>query len=251
MLGHKHSSGGRSRRDAEGFVLAAAGHVVTCRWGVRLRDRVPAETALTLNDCDAGSMDDPEFRLVTGPDLLVGSVAERGNVVVHEEGGVVDTYLYSANGDYRWRFDRRWGDGPSLTWVGLNPGTGDRDGTSRPTLRRMMNVSAQEGYCGLSVVNLFGLRAARPDALRTVEDPVGPDNDVVLAATTSAGRTDRTAVCWGAGGRWRGRGWHVARHLITTPMFCLGVTAAGEPRHPLYVRADVALRPWSEFSAEP
>jgi hypothetical protein len=195
-------------------------------------------------------MDEPEFRLVTGPDPTLGSVAERGHVVVREHDGVVDTYLYSADDNYRWRFDRRWDDGPSLTWVGLNPGTGDRDGTPRPTLRRMVKISTQEGYCGLSVVNLFGWRASQPRALRNVDDPVGPDNDVVIASTTSVGTTDRTVVCWGGGGRWRGRGSHAVRYLITTPMFCLGVTARGEPRHPLYVRAEVTLMPWSGLSAD-
>lgn len=162
-----------------------------------------------------------------------------------EYDGFLDTYVYSADGRYRWRFDRRWAPGRSLTWVGLNPGTGDTDGTQRPTLRRMVKVSMAEGYGALSVVNLYGLRAAQPSALRNVDDPVGPDNDSVLAEATSTQTTDRTVVCWGAGGRWRGRGAYVARQLITTPTHCLGVTARGEPRHPLYVKSDVALIPWT------
>ena len=195
-------------------------------------------------------MDEPEFQLVTGPDPTRGAVAERGHVVIDKRGDVVDTYVYSADDKYRWRFVRRWSGGPSLTWVGLNPGTGDRDGTQRPTLRRMVKLSENAGYGALSVVNLFGFRTAHPRDLHAVADPVGRDNDVVLASTASAGTTDRTVVCWGAGGRWQGRGAHVAHYLIQTPMFCLGVTALGEPRHPLYVRADAALVPWSGMSVD-
>jgi hypothetical protein len=195
------------------------------------------------------AMDNPEFELVTGPDPTRGSVAERRHVVVDEHDDVVDTYLYSSDCLYRWRFDR-WSAGPSLTWVGLNPGTGDRDGTQRPTLRRMVSISRQEGYAGLSIVNLFGFRTARPRDLRSVTDPVGSDNDVVVASTTSGANTDRTVVCWGVGGSWRDRGSHVAHALITTPMVCLGVTAHGEPRHPLYVRADASLVPWPAASSE-
>jgi hypothetical protein len=199
---------------------------------------------------ETGKMDEPEFLLVTGPDPTRGLVAERGEVVLREHDGMTDTYLYSGDRNYRWRFDRRWGDGPSLTWVGLNPGTGDRDHGPRPTLQRMVMVSRREGYCALSVVNLFGWRAQDPRALRKVTDPIGYDNDAVLASTASAGMTDRTVVCWGVGGRWRGRGSHVARSLITTPTFCLGMTVDGEPRHPLYVRSDVELVPWPGVSTK-
>lgn len=192
-------------------------------------------------------MEDPEFRLLTGPDPTEGEVAVRSRFVVREHDGCVDRYMYSDDGVYRWRFDRCWGAGRSLTWVGLNPGTGDRDGTSRPTLRRMERVSREAGYSALSIVNLFGFRASAPRALRSVTDPVGCDNDVVIAATTSAGATDRTVACWGAASEahWLGRSKHVAGRLIATPMFCLGVTKCGHPRHPLYVAADAALVPWS------
>jgi hypothetical protein len=30
-------------------------------------------------------------------------------------------------------------------------------------------------------------------------------------------------------------------------MFCLGVTKHGQPRHPLYVKADVTLLPFTAF----
>jgi hypothetical protein len=32
--------------------------------------------------------------------------------------------------------------------------------------------------------------------------------------------------------------------LADVPLMCLGVTASGAPRHPLYVRADAPLVPW-------
>src|SRR4051812_49213518 len=153
-------------------------------------------------------MTEPEVRsltddlhpvLVAGPDPSEGLVGARSEIVHDEHDGVVDTYVYSADDNYRWRFDRRWSDDcPSLTWVGLNPGTGDRDGTARPTLRRMVDVSKDAGYGALVVVNLFGWRSSSPKALALADDPVGADNDAELAAAASPGQTDRTVTCWGS-----------------------------------------------------
>src|SRR6476619_1700701 len=121
--------------------------------------------------------DDVHPVLVAGPDPSEGLVGARSDIVHDEHDGVLDTYVYSAEGNYRWRFDRRWADGPSLTWVGLNPGRGDRDGTARPPLPRMVSVSKSGGYGALIVVNLFGWRSSSPKALATADDPVGADND--------------------------------------------------------------------------
>lgn len=60
----------------------------------------------------------------------------RGAVAGDEE--FVDRADYSPDGLYRWSYERRWAPGGTLCWVGLNPGTGDRDAGPRPTLRRVV-----------------------------------------------------------------------------------------------------------------
>lgn len=62
---------------------------------------------------------------------------------------------------------------------------------------------------------------------------------------------------WGNGGRWRGRDRQVLQLLSRLPvrLLCLGHTASGQPRHPLYVPGSRALEPfapsWEQASAPP
>jgi hypothetical protein len=50
----------------------------------------------------------------------------------------VDNSEYSEDHIYRWWYERRWAEGPSLCFVGLNPATGDTDRRQRPTLHRVV-----------------------------------------------------------------------------------------------------------------
>ncbi len=64
--------------------------------------------------------------------------------------GFADGAAYSDDERYRWWFERRWSDGPLVSWVGLNPGTGDTDGKHRPTLRGWCagRLTAASARCG-------------------------------------------------------------------------------------------------------
>jgi hypothetical protein len=74
----------------------------------------------------------------------------------------LDSADYSSDGTYRWWYERRWGDGPRLCWVGLNPGTGDTDGKPRPTLRKVVTWATEWHLDAVLVVNLFAYRARTP-----------------------------------------------------------------------------------------
>ena len=88
------------------------------------------------------------------------------------------------------------------------------------------------------LVNLFALRSTDPTVLKTARDPIGPKNDTTIRRITR--RASRVIVAWGDKGAFLGRGKQVAA-MLNEP-FCLGVTARGEPRHPLYIPADTKLR---------
>jgi hypothetical protein len=105
----------------------------------------------------------------------------------------LDSADYSSDGTYRWWYERRWGDGPRLCWVGLNPGTGDTDGKPRPTLRKVVIWATEWHLDAVLVVNLFAYRATNPKALRTVNvDVIGDRNDEILRwATSTAGKTSQ------------------------------------------------------------
>jgi hypothetical protein len=93
------------------------------------------------------------------------------------------------------------------------------------------------------VVNLYALRATDPRELRGHPDPVGPDNDLMIASLLSADEPVGPVVCaWGAHPGTAGRAGRVLgllRNRQIRPL-CLGTTKGGHPRHPLYVRGDTA-----------
>lgn len=151
---------------------------------------------------------------------------------------------YSEDMTCRWSFERRWSDGPLICWIGLNPGTGDSDGKPRPTLRRMIWWSERLAGGAVLVVNLFAYRTTHPAELRLARargvDIVGSRNDAAIDAAVS--RADKTVLAWGYRGSLGNRGREVAGR-VSDPL-CLGVTANGQPRHPLYVPLDSNLIPY-------
>jgi hypothetical protein len=170
---------------------------------------------------------------------------------------VIRTAEISPDGIYRWRLDRHWVTDrhQRLLWVLLNPSTADGEADD-PTIRRCIRFSRDAGYGGLTVVNLYALRATKPAHLEHHPDPVGPDNIRAIGRAIEPGPRDHgvtTAVlAWGAGGQPRNVNPHHADSVISFLTFrgvdlvCLGKTADGSPRHPLYVRADRAFEPFLE-----
>ena len=172
---------------------------------------------------------------------------------------VIRTATISADGRYRYQLGRRWGTGPMLPWIMLNPSAAD-DGGDDPTTRRVVSFSRSWGYGACVVVNLFGFRCANPDQLRATAEPIGRRNArSVTAAIDEAAMSgaDRIVVGWGVHGhRWLAIESEVASRLRRSvasaaehwtaralrPVM-LGATTSGAPRHPLYVRSSTALRP--------
>jgi hypothetical protein len=97
----------------------------------------------------------------------------------------------------------------------------------------------------MDIVNLYALRSTDPGLLLTASE-LGDDerNDWAILKTCQA--ADLVIVGWGVWGRHHGRGEAVATMLDYhgIDVFCLGVTAEGYPRHPLYIKKDEEPRPW-------
>ena len=87
-------------------------------------------------------------------------------------------------GLYRYDLQRRWGEGPAVVFIGLNPSTADATVDDR-TIGRMVGFATSWGRSAITVVNLFALRSKDPALLRAHSDPVGPDNDAVLRAAAA------------------------------------------------------------------
>lgn len=138
---------------------------------------------------------------------------------------------------YRYALWRWWDKSkPYLMVIGLNPSTADET-EDDPTIRRCKRFAADWGYGGLYMTNLFAIRATDPKVMRAHSSPVGDRNDYYLAHFgISAGLV---LAAWGAHGNHNGRDKEVMRLFKSFPaMKCLGTTNSGQPRHPLYIKAD-------------
>lgn len=150
-------------------------------------------------------------------------------------------------GQYRYWLLRVWDRSlPTLPIVMLNPSTADAS-KDDPTIRRCMSFAKGFGYGGIRVVNLFAFRATSPADMKAAADPYGPEGSAVLSEIFMvAGMTDAPVLAaWGAHGNHKGRadmiktsakGWNVR-------LVCLGKTADGHPRHPLYIPGHATFVP--------
>jgi hypothetical protein len=149
---------------------------------------------------------------------------------------------------YRYRLWRtiRIGVRPSTQlWVMLNPSTADAVGGD-PTLGRVVGFATARGFTRVELVNLYGLISPYPRDLLAVADPVGPDNDAMVAQL--AAEADEIVCAWGTHRMAHERATHVLGLLRdaapSTPLRCLGRTKDGSPRHPLYLANGTPFEPY-------
>lgn len=141
----------------------------------------------------------------------------------------------SPDGAYRYGLGRRWGDGPVLGWIMLNPSAADAV-TDDQTIRQVTAFSKREGYGAAWVANLFALRTPSPDVLRGHRaDRAGPLADIWLRTMLAA--VPEVVLAWGAHG---GERWAEPRRYEVTDLVAeypvtvsvLGWTRNKQPKHP-------------------
>lgn len=153
--------------------------------------------------------------------------------------------IISSCGTYRYSLARVWDEtGPNCLFIMLNPSTADAE-QDDATIRRCISFAREWGCGRLTVGNRFAYRSKDPSELLRVRDPVGPENDEWLQRMRAA--ADIICIAWGG---------HIVRvKSIKLPfdfsgVLCLGVTKRGQPRHPLYVKADMRPVPFASFSGD-
>jgi hypothetical protein len=174
-----------------------------------------------------------------------------------------DYAYYSDNGEHRYLLHRHLVREKGLliphpkkfvVFGMLNPSTAS-PWLNDPTVTRCCSFARTWHVTDLIVLNLYGLMSTDPSELLTHQDPVGSEND----ATWDMGlRIAKTAdaplfvAAWGAHRMTKLRdrfvlglvqGLHLRPH-------CLGMTADGSPRHPLYVSNSAKLNFWSPRGTE-
>lgn len=139
---------------------------------------------------------------------------------------------------------RRWGEGPGLVFVMLNPSTADAE-RDDATIRKCMSYARRWGYFRIIVVNLFAFRATDPKDLRAAmtlgEDVVGPLNDTVIRGVVAG--AEWVICAWGAAPWATDRAEAVADLIFNrkphVAIHALAYAKNGAPVHPLYQRLDL------------
>lgn len=159
------------------------------------------------------------------------------------KGDAASEAVYSPCERYRYLLTRVWAPGPRALFVMLNPSTAT-EVQNDPTVERCERRARALGFGAFRVTNIFAFRATDPKVMRAVTDPVGPGNDAAIAE--SAGWADKVICAWGNHGLHLDRGRAVEGVLRASgaPLFHLGLTGQGQPRHPLYVGYDQQPQLW-------
>lgn len=156
--------------------------------------------------------------------------------------------VISQCGLYRWRLDRDMKrPGRTAMIAGVNPSTADGQ-VDDQTIRKDYGFAERLGIGRFIKVNKFAFRATDVGALRTVSDPVGPENDAHLEQAMRD--ADLHIVAWGPlsklpphlRGRWR-TVVEIARR-VGCPLYCLGTAQDGQPRHTLMLAYATPLTSW-------
>lgn len=146
---------------------------------------------------------------------------------------------------YRYLLWRIWDQSlPIWSFGMLNPSTADHMKLD-PTITRCITRCTNGGAGGIVVWNLFAWRDTSPADMKQAAEPVGQLNDYVIRQAIAHSAIN--VAGWGAHGDHRGREYQLRAmlHADKVPLHALAFTAAGHPRHPLYLAATLQPKPWS------
>ena len=164
----------------------------------------------------------------------------------HRKGDAASIALYSDCERYRYTLTRVWEpEGRTALFVMLNPSTAT-EVQNDPTVERCERRARVLGFGAFRVCNIFAWRETDPRKMIAAEDPVGPGNDAAIVE--GCAWADRIVCAWGAHGEHLGRGQEVERLMRGTgkPLYSLGLTQKGHPRHPLYIGYAIQPSLWTD-----
>ena len=142
---------------------------------------------------------------------------------------MIKAAVLSADNSYRYQLSRIWDEEkPKILFIMLNPSTAD-EFVEDPTIRRVVNFAKDWGYGGVYVGNLYAFRSTDPKGLKSIEDPIGPENMTHIQALISL--VDKVVYAWGNDQKepeW-------LKKIIDAP-YCIEISKKGIPKHPLYLK---------------
>jgi hypothetical protein len=153
---------------------------------------------------------------------------------------------YSDCERYRYSLTRTWEPkGRRLLFVMLNPSKAT-EVQNDPTIERCERRARALGFGAFRATNIFAWRETEPRLMKQASDPVGPHNDDALR--DGADWADMVLAAWGAHGDHLNQGRKTESLLrdIGAPLYHLGLTKQGHPRHPLYISYATQPMVWAK-----
>lgn len=131
-----------------------------------------------------------------------------------------------------------------LAFIGVNPSTAD-ERLDDPTVTKWITFTKLNQGRRFIVGNVFAYRATNVKDLSLTEDPVGPDNHSHLSSIIA--EADLLVPCWGAREKVPKSLHHHIDNTLSSlfdsgkPVYTFGLTASGDPKHPLMLSYDTKL----------
>ena len=169
----------------------------------------------------------------------------------------------SADGKYRYRLEVKISEKFGIClFLMLNPGTEEgHEDRYHPTREKCKGFAQEWGYGTLVDCNLFAVRGKDAKEALSVADPIGLENNRHIKAAAS--RADKIVLAWGDSGvgalgkhEFNERVAKVVQLLKEASaseklyMLCPSgkpcLTQKGQPRHPLYLRLNTPLVPFTD-----
>lgn len=119
--------------------------------------------------------------------------------------------------------------------LGLNPSLIKNGKNS--TVSILMDIALREGFDSIVITNLYGYITPSPKDLKSVDDPIGNENDRWIENMKNA--CSKILCIWGNNAEKK----RVEQILpsIKKKAYTIGFTKSGQPRHVLHTRKDSPL----------
>ena len=153
----------------------------------------------------------------------------------HIKDDAPSTATYSDCERFRYALTRTWdAGGKRVLFVMLNPSKAT-EVQNDPTVERCERRARALGFGAFQVTNIFAWRDTDPFQMRKAKDPIGLDNDAAILAGVAW--ADQVIAAWGTHGAHMNRGPQMTTLLQGTgkPLYTLGLSKHGHPKHPLYI----------------
>lgn len=154
--------------------------------------------------------------------------------------------VFDKDRKYRYSLKRIWDEGKGkVVFILLNPSLAD-EGKNDRTTARCISFAKRFGYGSLEIVDLFAYITPNYRELKSLDKSVaiGAENTIYL--TRALNSADKIIAAWGENAIMHERHKEIEEFIAVYNVDCLGeLNKSGFPRHPLYVRKDVELRPYN------